>query len=142
MRITFTISVDVDENKVTVTQGNKNVVETVDNACKNVVDIPDVDIENVVIPDKIDSLGEKMPKGRWATAPRPRTEEYPFNVADVKREMTKYHITFAELARELGNYPVQKLRNIFRYDSRRFTAQDYNVILKAIDLINKSKEII
>lgn len=143
MKITFTITLDVDEKGITVSQeDNKNVINIPETSSKNVTELPEVDMENVTIPDKIERLGEKLPKGRWATKPRPRTEEYPFNAGDIKKEMSKYNITFTELARELGNYPVQKLRNIFRYDNRRFTMTDYNVILKAIDLINKSREII
>lgn len=61
-----------------------------------------------------------------------RTEEYPYNVLDAKALMKKYKIGFAELAREMGGFDVIKLRNIFRNDYRRFTAKDFNVIIKAI----------
>lgn len=122
MKITLTIEVD-NNGSVTV---QPNTV-----AKDNQVPV-DMNVTN---------LGEKLPRGWHAADARPRTEEYPFNVADAKLEMDRKNVSIPELAREIGNFPVPKLRNIFRYDTRRFTKEEYNVILKAIDEVVKSKEI-
>lgn len=61
-----------------------------------------------------------------------RTEEYPYNVLDAKALMSKYKVSFPELSEAMGGFDVVRLRNIFRNDYRRFTAKDFNVIIKAI----------
>lgn len=55
-------------------------------------------------------------------------------------ELKKYDITISQLAGVLG-FDTTKLRNIFRYDSRRFTRDEYNVILKAIAEIKEANNI-
>ena len=87
------------------------------------------------------TIGEALPKGRNAREYLPRTEEFPYNVADAKKLLEQNDITIGKLAKAMGNFPEHKLRNIFRYDNRRFTKQDFDVILKAIDDINDKKNI-
>lgn len=94
-------------------------------------------------PDKIEMpdishqewIGEELGKGNVKSRQyqvEGRTEEYPYNVLDAKALMKKYGITFTELSRAMGGFNAIKLRNIFRIDGRRFTAKDFNVIIKAI----------
>lgn len=130
MKITLTIEIDDKENRVTVVPEEE---------VKPQKETPNLD--NVVIPEHLESIGERIPKGRNSTMPRPRTEDYPYNVADAKEELEKANVNIAELARTMGNFPANKLRNIFRYDNRRFTREEYNVILRAIQEIKKSREI-
>lgn len=141
MKIAFTVTVDVEGNNIKVDPESisKSVNNTIENASKSVND--SVDLSNVNIPEHITTIGERLPKGRYSTLPRPRTDEYPYNVADVKKELQDNSVTIGELARVMGNFPVATLRNIFRYDNRRFTKEEYNVILKCIDEIKKSREI-
>lgn len=128
MKITLTIEVDGDS--ITVAPNKEvPVVEEKHN------DLPDE------IPQNLESIGEVLPKGATAHLPRPRTDEYPFNVGDAKEELKKNHITLASLARCMGNFPAPRLRNIFRYDNRRFTREEYNVILKAIEIAKENKKI-
>lgn len=131
MRITLTI--DIDNN-------NNVIVNTNSNTPSNEDTIKETVSSNVEESKEPKTLGEKLSKGRYASRQRPRTEEYPFNVGDAKRELQKNNITIGQLASVLG-IDQPKLRNIFRYDNRRFTRDDYNVILKAIDEITHPENI-
>lgn len=138
MKITLTI--EVEDNKVTVTpitQEDSN--KEIEQDDKNVIKVPEVVTEKKKC--DFDTIGETLPKGRYATSYLPRTEEYPYNVKDAKSLLDEYNINIGELARAMGNFPSVKLRNIFRYDYRRFTKEEFDVILKAINSINKEKEI-
>lgn len=137
MKITLTI--EVEDNKVT---GVTAVNQTKD----IVASVPVAQVENTedeqntkVVDDR--TIGEALPKGRNAREYLPRTEEFPYNVADAKKLLEQNDITIGKLAKAMGNFPEHKLRNIFRYDNRRFTKQDFDVILKAIDDINDKKNI-
>lgn len=134
MKITLSIEIDDTSKSVTVKQeepvSNDSVVSSVR------------DVSNVGIPEKLNNIGEVLQKGYAASAPRPRTEELPFTVADAKAELKKNNVNIAELARALGNFPPVKLRNIFRYDTRRFSREDYDIILRAIQEVVKSREIL
>lgn len=142
MKITLTIEVDNDN---VVVSPNKNIVnpETITapvevkvNEHLNMEEPSQEDIDKI---GSSGAIGETLPKGRGASDPRPRTEEYPFNVADAKREMNRAGVNISALAHAMGEFPVTRLRNIFRYDTRRFTKEEYNVILKAIDIVEKTK---
>ena len=153
MKITLTI--EVDDNKVTVTPVAQPTVEpvaqpTVEPVVQEEVAQPAVDsnkdaskkeTEQEETTCELKTIGEKLPKGRYATNYLPRTEQYPYNVKDAKTLLDEYKINISELAKAMGNFPAVKLRNIFRYDYRRFTKEEFDVILKAIDQINKEKEI-
>lgn len=134
MKITLSIEIDDTSKSVTVKQeepvSNDSVVSGVR------------DVSNVVIPEKLNNIGEVLQKGYAASAPRPRTSELPFTVADAKAELKKNNVNITELARALGNFPPVKLRNIFRYDTRRFSGEDYDIILRAIQEVVKSREIL
>lgn len=127
MRITLTI--DVEDGNIAVF--NKAQEPVTQQTTKEEITVPQIGNKQ---------FGEKLPKGRYAARVRPRTEEYPFNVGDAKEEMDKEHVTMHELANCLG-IDTPRLRNIFRYDTRRFTRKDYDVILKAIAQIKQQKEI-
>ena len=158
MKITLTI--EVDDNKVTVTPVAQPTVEpvaqpTVEPVSQEEVEQPvnesNEDTSNKETEQeetkqeettcKFKTIGEKLPKGRYATNYLPRTEQYPYNVKDAKTLLDEYKINISELAKAMGAFPAVKLRNIFRYDYRRFTKEEFDVILKAIDQINKEKEI-
>lgn len=134
MRITLSIEIDDTSKSVTVKQeepvSNDSVVSNVSG------------VSNVVIPEQLDNIGEVLQKGYAASKPRPRTEELPFTVADAKAELKKNNVNITELAKALGNFPPVKLRNIFRYDTRRFSREDYDIILRAIQGVVKSREIL
>lgn len=135
MKITLTIEVD-NANNVTVTQAdNKNM--------QNVPTIPEVEVAPADSIPVITTIGEVLPKGKHQEELelRPRTEEYPFNVADVKRVMQENDVNIPQLCRALGNFPASRMRNLFRYDSRRFNKKDYSIILRAIEEVKKSREI-
>lgn len=126
MKITLTIEIDNVTNSVSVVQEEpKDNKEPIKNS----------DLSNVVIPEHLEDIGEPLPKGRNSTMPRPRTDEYPFTIRDAKDEIERYHISMVDLAKTMGNFPIIKLRNIFRYDTRRLTQEDYNIILRAIQEI-------
>lgn len=140
MKITLTI--EVDDNKVTVTpvtEVTKEEVKT-EEPVAEINEEPKV-LDNITIPENLTTIGERLPKGKNATSYQPRTEEFPFNVKDAKRILKENKVYISELAKALGNFPAAKLRNIFRYDNRRFTKAEFNVILKAVDNIVKEREI-
>lgn len=151
MKITLTI--EVDNNNITVTPVEQKDIHTVqevkqeqEKASEKVQDVNQLEInknnlDNVVIPTNLKTIGERLPKGKNAVDYNPRTEDYPFNVKDAKKVLKENRVNMTELAREMGNFPAAKLRNIFRYDNRRFTKEEFNVILKAVDNIVKEKEI-
>ena len=155
MKITLTI--EVDDNKVTVTPVAQPTVEPVSQEeVEQPVNESNEDTSNKETEQeetkqeetkqeettcKFKTIGEKLPKGRYATNYLPRTEQYPYNVKDAKTLLDEYKINISELAKAMGAFPAVKLRNIFRYDYRRFTKEEFDVILKAIDQINKEKEI-
>lgn len=135
----ITLSIEIDDTSKSVTVKQEEPVSN-DSVVSNVSGVRDV--SNVVIPEQLDNIGEVLQKGYASSKPRPRTEEYPFTVADAKEELKKNNVNIAELARALGNFPPVKLRNIFRYDTRRFTRQDFEIILRAIQDVVKSREIL
>lgn len=150
MKITLTI--EVDDNKVAVTPVAQPTVEPVSQEeVEQPVNESNEDTSNKETEQeetkqeettcKFKTIGEKLPKGRYATNYLPRTEHYPYNVKDAKNLLDEYKINISELAKAMGDFPAVKLRNIFRYDYRRFTKEEFDVILKAIDQINKEKEI-
>lgn len=135
----ITLSIEIDDTNKSVTVKQEEPVSN-DSVVSNVSGVRDV--SNVVIPEQLDNIGEVLQKGYAASAPRPRTAELPFTVADAKAELKKNNVNITELARALGNFPPVKLRNIFRYDTRRFSGEDYDIILRAIQEVVKSREIV
>lgn len=127
MRITLTI--DVEDGNVAVLNNQQKPIKE---------EQPKEDMTIVPIGNR--QFGERLPKGRWAAKVKPRTDEYPFNVGDAKEELQKNNISMSALSRCLG-IELPKLRNIFRYDTRRFTRKDYDVILKAIEIIKEQREV-
>ena len=139
MRITLTIDVEAG-NVAVLNNQQKPVKEGVP-----VVQVQEVKEEQstndtAMFPIGNRQFGERLPKGRWAAKVKPRTDEYPFNVGDAKEELQKNNISMSALSRCLG-IDLPKLRNIFRYDTRRFTRKDYDVILKAIEIIKEQREV-
>lgn len=149
MKITLTI--EVNDNGITVSPGQVDVVnkensvttevastskiKTTDNSIK----LDTFDLNSVVIPENMTTIGEDLPKGRAQQIRK--TTEYPYNVLDAKQVLKDNNVNLAQLSRAMCNFPSAKLRNIFRYDYRRFTKEEFNVILKAIDNIVKEREI-
>lgn len=139
MRITLTI--DVEDGNVAVLKNQQEPVKEI----VPVTQVQEVKEEQpkedtAMFPIGNRQFGERLPKGRWAARVKPRTDEYPFNVGDAKEELQKNNISMTALAKCLG-IDLPKLRNIFRYDTRRFTRKDYDVILKAIEIIKQQREV-
>lgn len=139
MRITLTI--DVEDGNVAVLKNQPEPVKEI----APVTQVQEVKEEQPTddtarFPIGNRQFGERLPKGRWAAKVKPRTDEYPFNVGDAKEELQKNNIGMTALSRCLG-IDLPKLRNIFRYDTRRFTRKDYDVILKAIEIIKEQREV-
>lgn len=139
MRITLTI--DVEAGNVAVLKNQQDLVkEVVPVAQVQEVKEEQSTNDTAMFPIGNRQFGERLPKGRWAAKVKPRTDEYPFNVGDAKEELQKNNISMSALSRCLG-IELPKLRNIFRYDTRRFTRKDYDVILKAIEIIKEQREV-
>lgn len=139
MRITLTI--DVEAGNVAVLKNQQDLVkEVVPVAQVQEVKEEQPTDDTAMFPVGNRQFGERLPKGRWAAKVKPRTDEYPFNVGDAKEELQKNNISMSALSRCLG-IELPKLRNIFRYDTRRFTRKDYDVILKAIEIIKEQREV-
>ena len=139
MRITLTI--DVEAGNVAVLKNQQDLVkEVVPVAQVQEVKEEQPTDDTAMFPIGNRQFGERLPKGRWAAKVKPRTDEYPFNVGDAKEELQKNNISMSALSRCLG-IELPKLRNIFRYDTRRFTRKDYDVILKAIEIIKEQREV-
>lgn len=139
MRITLTI--DVEAGNVAVLKNQQDLVkEVVPVAQVQEVKEEQSTNDTAMFPIGNRQFGERLPKGRWAAKVKPRTDEYPFNVGDAKEELQKNNISMSALSRCLG-IDLPKLRNIFRYDTRRFTRKDYDVILKAIEIIKEQREV-
>lgn len=169
MKITLTIEIDdnnkeVKVNSAPVTQEPESVnieaipldvtnyiignntpiapcIEEMSKTIDNLSDKPKIKIDETSFKGVI---GEKLSKGYHSNNKymiEGRTEEYPYNVLDAKALLMKYKIKYTELAKELGNYDVVKLRNLFRIDGRRFTEKDFNAIISAIHnvLITRSE---
>lgn len=79
---------------------------------------------------------------RRLSADEYRTEKYPYLGIDVKALMKKFQIGYAELAKVIGIADAGDLRNVLRSDTRRFTKEDYFVILKACNEILSRREMI
>ena len=130
MRITLTIDVE-DGNVAVLNNQQKPVKEVVPVAQVQEVKEEQPKEDTSMFPIGSRQFGERLPKGRWAAKVKPRTDEYPFNVGDAKEELQKNNISMSALSRCLG-IELPKLRNIFRYDTRRFTRKDYDVILLSL----------
>ena len=139
MRITLTIDVE-DGNVAVLNNQQKPVKEGVPVTQVQEVKEEQPTDDTAMFPIGNRQFGERLPKGRWAAKVKPRTDEYPFNVGDAKEELQKNSISMSALSRCLG-IELPKLRNIFRYDTRRFTRKDYDVILKAIEIIKEQREV-
>lgn len=139
MRITLTIDVE-DGNVAVLNNQQKPVKEGVPVTQVQEVKEEQPKEDMTIVPIGNRQFGERLPKGRWAAKVKPRTDEYPFNVGDAKEELQKNNISMTALSRCLG-IELPKLRNIFRYDTRRFTRKDYDVILKAIEIIKEQREV-
>lgn len=139
MRITLTIDVE-DGNVAVLNNQQKPIKEGVSVAQVQEVKEEQPTDDTAMFPIGNRQFGERLPKGRWAAKVKPRTDEYPFNVGDAKEELQKNNISMSALSRCLG-IELPKLRNIFRYDTRRFTRKDYDVILKAIEIIKEQREV-
>ena len=95
--------------------------------------------------DNIDDIDPAIRKVPGSKSPNPgkgniqkRTEEYPYVCADIKALIKAFKVTYEDLANCIGvDYDI--LKNQFKSDLRRFTRQDFNVILKAITTIYEAK---
>lgn len=151
MRITLTIDID-DTNKIIVSSTEDKInTSTTEKQQPEKVEQQVEQVEQVKNAEGVIELTDEersliKPEGRGGRRVGPpvlsggRTKEYPFNSGDIKSIMKQRRIKFKQLAEELGMDVIQ-LRNMFRWDTRRFTEQEYNVIMKAITLAEENKDI-
>lgn len=71
-----------------------------------------------------------------------RTANFPYLSIDVKTVMQKFKVGNAELAQAIGLMNPLDLRNALRSDTRRFTKEEYFVILKACNEILENREMV
>ena len=79
---------------------------------------------------------------RKMTPDQYRTEEYPYLSADVKALLRKLRVGVTEISRVIGVIDPNNFRNALRGSTRRFTKEEYFVILKACNEILENREMV